>query len=115
MSLYHVTLGFPKNFNPSIGTVMLTYSNHAHHASTSDRLGNIVLPRSLNTNNARCIELEYDNGQVLKLVYRTAYDSTKDLVIVCRPKGNLFVVATVWLNLKTDKHATLDTSKYETP
>lgn len=113
MALYHRDIKFPKDFNPRIGTVMLTYTGHAHHASRSDRYGNIILPRSLDTNKAVCFEVEILEGRVVKLVYRAAYSETLDLILVCKPKGNTFVVTTVWFNLKSDKHATLDTSRYE--
>lgn len=110
--LYHKDLGFPKDFNPKVGTVCLTYNNHAHEASKSDRYGAIVLPRSLNTNKAECIELQLIEGRVSKLVYRIGYSKALDLCIVCKPKGNLFVVLTVWLNLKSDSHNTVNLYNY---
>jgi hypothetical protein len=113
MALYHKDIKLPKGFNSAIGTICLTYSNHAHQTARSDKYGSIVLPRSINTNKALCFEVELIEGKVTKLVYRVAYDSTLDLILVCRPKGNGFNVTTVWLNLKSDKHATLDLTRYE--
>ena len=110
--LYHKDLGFPKGFNSQVGTVLLQYTQHAKLAALSDKYGRIELSKTLNTSEAECIELQVEQGQVTKLVYRIAYDTGRDLVIVCRPQGNGFIVPTLWLNLKSDKHETLDVSKY---
>lgn len=113
MALYHKDLGFPKGFNSKVGTRFLTYSQHAKLSAINDRYGRIDLPVSVNTNTALCIEAEIANKAVTKLVYRVSYNNTLDLVLVVMPKGAQFIVKTVWLNLKSDKHTTLDLSKYE--
>lgn len=113
MKLYHYTLGFPKGFSSNVGTVQLTFTGHALHAALTDRYGRIVLPKSIDTREALCIEALIEGGQVGKLVYRTAYSKNYDLILVCIPKRGGFTVATVWLNDRQDSHQTLDASKYD--
>jgi len=113
MGLYHYTLGFPRGFSSKVGRVNLKYGRHALEASQNDRYGAVKLPLNIDTNAAACIETEIDQGQVLKLVYRVPYNAGLDLVLVVIPRGSEFFVKTVWLNQKTDKHLTLDVSKYE--
>lgn len=56
------------------------------------------------------IEVESMNDIVIKQVWRTPYDITKDLVLVVTNEG---MVKTVWINSSLDKHSTLDKTKYE--
>jgi hypothetical protein len=94
--LYHKDLGFPKGFNSQVGTVVLQYTQHAKLAALNDKYGRIDLQRTIDTNKAECIEIQLEQG----------------LIIVCRPQGRGFIVPTVWLNLKSDKHETLNLSRY---
>lgn len=112
MELYHYTLGFPPKFNPNVGTVRLAYSRHALEAAKNDRYGDIKLRGTLDTTAAKCIELGLERGHVKKLVYRISYSSSLDLILACYIEGSHFKVATVWLNLKSDQHCTLDASRY---
>lgn len=112
MQLYHYTLGFPPKFNPNVGTIGLKYTKHAIEESKLDRYGAIKLPGYLKTGSALCIELGMRMGHVCKLVYRVSYSDTLDLCFVVAPDFGHFRVVSVWLNLKTDKHETLDSSKY---
>ena len=115
MALYHFKLGFPKGFNPKVGTKYLNYTHHALGASRSDRYGAIELPKTINTSEAVCIEADICGAVVDKLVYRLSYNSTLDLCIVVVPNCTAFKVLTVWLNLKTDHHRTLNASRYVNP
>jgi hypothetical protein len=108
--LYHFELGFPEGLRTSFGVVSLKYTNHAKRAASNDRYGKINLPKTIDTNGAKCIEAEVTNGVASKLVYRVGYDEDLDIVMVLR--SNL--VITVWFNKKSDKHKTLDASKYDT-
>lgn len=110
--LYHYQIGFPK-INTNFGRLELRYSQHAIHASVSDCYGDIKLPRQLNTEKAKLVEIEVENDRVIKAVYRVAHCEQFDLVIVVIPARAL--VKTVWLNSKTDKHQTLNRYKYATP
>lgn len=84
----------------------------------------------MKTERFEAFEIEYSKGFydfgkkgwfVTKYCVRVPYTSNQDLVVVVRPKwnkqkggyeenGNL--IATAWLNHRTDAHFTLDDSKY---
>lgn len=94
------------------GKQKLTYSNHALNAAQDDRYGYINLPSYIDTNTAKVIEIEIVQDRFLsKVVYRISYSKTHDLVIVVIPER--WFVKTVWLNAKSDKHQTLNRSRYE--
>jgi hypothetical protein len=111
--LYHCELGFPKNIPNNFGTILLDYSRHALEASQNDRYGTIRLPRTLDTEKAKLIEIEVIKGQLTKAVYRCEHCNKFDIVIVVIP--NARKVKTVWLNRKIDKHKTLNRNKYCVP
>lgn len=115
MGLYHFQIGFPQGFQPRIGRISLDYTKHAQDAALSDRYGSLKLPQYIDTNKAICIEAEIEGKSVLKLVYRMSYTDTLDLIVVVVPHGLGFKVKTVWANLITDKHATLNESRYTRP
>lgn len=110
--LYHFETGFPTVFTPNVGTIELKYSTHARTAALSDRYGLIYLPNKLDTAKAKCIEVQYKNGYVNKLVYRTHYTIGLDVCFVVYVAASHFIVATVWLNRKNDIHLTLDRKNY---
>ena len=64
------------------------------------------------------VELSIDNDltQITKICVRTHYDDERDVSIVFIPKmenGKVIAfIKTAWLNYNSDKHYTLDTSKY---
>jgi hypothetical protein len=92
-----------------IGEIKLVYSIHARYEAKVDRYQPIELPTVLDTNKATLIEVEIAEGRLNKLVWRASYSSVFDLIIVLGSSGT---VKTVWLNLKSDTHKTLDRSKY---
>lgn len=59
-------------------------------------------------------EVEIDNRTVIKYVIRTSYDSDRDVSIAILVKDycGIPMIKTAWLNKKSDKHYTLDVSKY---
>ncbi len=89
---------------------MLNYSRHARREASRDRYGALSLPATLSTNDAEVIEVEVKNGKPYKAVLRTAHDSKRDIVLVVLLDRAF--VKTVWCNLRSDAHNTLDTSKY---
>jgi hypothetical protein len=113
MSLYHEAFGFPSGHERPIFTGMLTYSQHALQEADSDRYGRIALPTKFDARatNAKLIEVEFDDRKrrVVKQVWRQSLDAQRDLVLVITYDG---YVKTVWVNLKSDAHRTLDGSKY---
>lgn len=110
--LFHRDIGFPKNITMLTGILRLSYSNHAKRAAHDDRYGIMELPETLDVTNGTPVEIEVQNGVVVKAVYRAQYDHELDMVIVVQPDG---FVRTVWFNMRSDKHATLDHSKYSKP
>lgn len=108
--LYHYSIGFP-DVERFSGIMKLEYSYHALNASNDDKYGMITLPNILDLldTSTRLIEMEVTNGIMSKGVYRVKYDKTYDLVLVVLRNGR---VKTLWLNSVSDKHVTLDRSKY---
>ena len=110
--LYHKDVFLPELVREDT-VVRLRYSRHAQAEADSDRYGHISLPQRLDTRDAVLIEAEVDphRKEVLKRVYRTKLDEKRDMVLVVQPDG---LVRTVWVNLATDKHGTLDKRKFST-
>jgi hypothetical protein len=116
-TLYHMELGFPKNFNPPTGVHELEYSRHAVEATQDDRYGAIPVLKKMNVDRLKMVELGVQDGRVSKIVYRGTLDEERDMCIVVIPKpaGQKWFVKTVWINLRSDQHRTLDESKYARP
>jgi hypothetical protein len=91
----------------------LQYRKHAFNEANNDRYGAIQLPTEFHAANAKLIEAEvlvdHDGSHVVKQLWRQSLDARRDLVLAIQEGG---MVKTVWVNLKSDKHRTLDTSKY---
>lgn len=111
--LYHKDLGFPKNVSLPQGTFGLTYGHHARQAAASDRYGDVSqdLPATIDTTLATVVELEILDGRIAKIVYRDHFNDELDLVFAIIP-GQWFV-KTVWVNVKSDPHHTLDRGRYQ--
>jgi hypothetical protein len=112
MNLYHFEVGFPKQVVYIHGVLHLNYSRHAIAASLGDRYGVVVLPKTLDVERAKLIEIEVCGNLVIKSVYRIELDAERDLVLVVGRDG---FVRTVWVNLKSDTHRSLDRRKYRIP
>ena len=112
---YHAEIGFPKNITvPSKTYESLKYGPHATKEAMSDRYGMIVnLPTSFDPKDGYLFEIEVLNNKVIKCAYRIKYDETRDLIIVVIPQSN--VVKTVWINVRSDKHFTLNRELYDKP
>lgn len=118
--LYHKDLGFPNRVTNMLAGAKkakfqfeLDYSYHAKQSAETDRYGRINLPTHVDCGSAQPIEVETKDGQINKVVYRTAYNEKFDLVIVV--VANDGFVRTVWLNRVDDIHNSLDESKYNKP
>jgi len=115
MPLYHKDIGLPKVSLPT-GQFTLDYSSHAREEAVVDRYGNIKLPRVIDTSKAEVIEVETDtSGKVSKVLYRMQLDERRDICMPVIPRGLKLFVKTVWVNLRSDRHKTLDRSKYAKP
>lgn len=93
----------------------LKYSAHSLREAINDRYG--VLPASAFPQTFQgavwsLVEAETFNGILSKFVVRRVVDARRSLVLVIMVDGT---VKTLWTNLNTDKHSTLDKSKFSQP
>lgn len=115
-TLYHKEIGFPddldmpKGFQP---VVNLRYSSHATEEALADKYGEIKLPHRVDIRKGDIFEIGVRGKTVTKLAVRFSYDATRDIILIINAADGF--VRTVWFNLKTDKHRTLDRSKYGDP
>ncbi len=88
-------------------------TKHAIQEAANDRFGALQIPNSISFSGRDVIEAEHDGRRFCKLLVRLSYDATRDALyaIGIDDKGWPFL-KTVWSNLKTDSHRTLDRSKY---
>lgn len=112
MKKFHAELGFPSTLIiPDRKELKLFYTYHALSASKTDRYGVIKLPETIVLNKSEIIEIEsFDCVISTKVLIRTSYSDDCDLCMAILLGENK--VKTVWLNKKSDKHKTLDASKY---
>lgn len=111
--LYHYQIGFPKHikFSDIFG---LRPSAHALAAANTDRYGQIPMPSNFRLADGwRVVEIETENGLLVKVVARRALDAERDIVMAFIPSQRL--IKTVWINEKADRHRTLDRARYMTP
>lgn len=97
----------------------LSWTNHAKRELFNDKYGDIpfsVIPTSIDGRLWELIEVEQQQltGSFTKIVIRQPIDATRSLVLVIIPDGIFGIVKTCWVNMNTDKHKTLDRSKYAT-
>jgi hypothetical protein len=109
--LYHYQLGFPIAVNlPK--RLKVRYSQHALRAMKDDRYGLVQLSEVLDLSAAKVIELELDaNEAPIKIVIRLPLDAERDACLAIAVQGTL-MVKTVWVNLRSDAHKTLNLSRY---
>lgn len=95
----------------------LTYTRHALGEALNDRYG--VLPASAFPQEFTMyggwsvVEVEeLEPGYVTKIVVRKPIDGNRSLVLVITNQG---LVKTLWTNLNSDVHSTLDKSKFAKP
>jgi len=114
--LYHRDIGFPPAVETLFGkTLTFRFTRHALYACLNDRYGKIMPPSSVRIEPGQIIEAETDEVAVYKIVLRIPYDEKFDLCIALMPffTGDS-LVKTCWLNRVSDRHFTLDKSKYQT-
>jgi hypothetical protein len=114
--LFHKDIGFPANFTKPTGRVPLYWSGHAREAAEQDRYGIVPQFKTMTLDRCEVIEIEVVCNRVVKMVLRARIDNERDACIAVIPaKETAWVVKTVWVNLHTDAHRTLDRSRYATP
>jgi hypothetical protein len=89
---------------------MIRYSKHAIEASRDDRFGTFTLPSVISTQTAEVIEVEVVGGKFHKALFRMRHDDERDVCVVVLLDESR--AKTAWVNLRTDDHSTLDTTKY---
>jgi len=124
MPLYHREIGIPKAALDTVAgkKFWLKYSRHAMMEAVRDRYGVVNKPPCwLTVDPATVVEVdattEYTGKwAVCKLVVRLEYDNRRDIIIVAVPskEPDAMMVKTIWTNLRTDKHVTLQKEKYAT-
>lgn len=112
--LYHKEVYAPEVVFRSPGVMRLRYSRHAQQAAMDDRYGDLseYLTPYLDFDYVEIVEVEMVEGQITKRVVR--HQVTDDLVLVLAVGADGFV-RTVWGNLVTDRHRTLDRTKFVQP
>lgn len=121
---YHREVYLPSSISRLIPRVKLAlvYTNHALRASQSDRYGRIALPDQVDLSDpgADIFELTIEKTRggrprVSALLARIPYDTLFDVTFVVVLENAIGVVKTVWLNLRDDRHRTLNRAAYVQP
>jgi len=108
--LYHAQIFIPESLKKPVFEGELRYTRHAQHAAESDIYGEVALPRYFQAEGAKLIEVETELGVPVKQLWRQKLDDKRDLILVITSEGS---VKTVWINLLSDNHRTLDRTKYQ--
>jgi hypothetical protein len=91
----------------------LNYSNHAKQAAGDDRYGRVPLFEEIAFEPSDIVEVLVEAGQPVKAVARFPLEDGRDVVyVLSRPDCGITFVRTLWVNLGSDNHATLDRSKF---
>lgn len=78
------------------------------------RTAKLALNRIIYSGKGEIFEVETDKeGNPFKFSVRTEYDKNRDITFVFLRKNKKFIIKTVWLNNKIDKHDSLNFNKYE--
>lgn len=109
--LFHIEQFMPAAYSQPIFEGKLKYSRHALKEAEGDKFGSITLPAFFKAADAKLIEVEFDEkeGTVVKQLWRQNLDDTRDILLAIGKDG---FVRTVWVNLQSDVHRTLNKSKY---
>lgn len=102
-------------FNKNYSYHLIHHDSNAKHDINFKKLDMIIDELITNNRDYYLYEVETRHkNYLIKAVLRTSYDDNRDINIVFgkRDNNNKLMVKTAWLNKKTDKHYTLDCSKY---
>ena len=111
MKSYHRdAYGFPRNLLMKAGKITPVYSKHTTDQSFYKGFD---LPKKIVWEATEVVEVHFKNANTVeKIVIRVPYDRHQDISFVIISDN---FVKTAWLNKNTDKHFTLDKSKYMRP
>lgn len=115
MLTYHREIGFPEWLRLPTCLIRLSYTEHALNQARLDRYGDFepFLPYFFQVTKENLVEATQNEfGEWVKYVCRISLTNIHDLVIVIKSDG---VVKTVWINLNSDKHKTLNRDSYANP
>ncbi len=110
--LFHKDVFIPEFAKKPLHEGEVRYARHALHVSGgTEAIQAIELPREFDAKKATLIEAEVNplTGDVEKQVWRQPLDEQWDLCFPMMPGG---FIKTVWLNARTDTHATLNRTKF---
>ena len=112
--LYHRDIGFPAVVDTLFGkTLTFRFTHHARRACLNDRYGVIVPPQKVTIEKGQVVEADTDGAAIYKIVIRFPYNDNFDLCMALLPNFNGdSLVKTCWMNRVSDRHITLDKSKY---
>lgn len=111
---YHTAKGLPDILLPT-GVFPLTYSTHALERTRAKGIWQHRLPAFLDTSNAELVDIEVQDQQVTAAAYRQHWTQQKDLVLACQVNQQPWLVRTLYINAKQDRHPTLNLDPYCTP
>ena len=114
--LYHRDVYIPEGMKEKIPlNIRVEFSKHSINELENDlkryNIKVINIHRNLNFSLDDIIEVEEENGEITKVVYRQNYNGLYDIVYAINMKD--FIVKTIWLQQINDKHITLKRGKYE--
>lgn len=110
--MFHKDVFIPDFAKVPLHEGALRYSRHACNVTVSNgQLEDIPLPPTFVASNATLVEVELNptTGEVEKQVWRQPLDDKRDM---CFPMLRGGFVKTVWINDRTDQHATLQRQRY---
>jgi hypothetical protein len=106
--VFHRDVYLPVQFAVRVWEGKLDYATHARDEARIDRYGAVKLPAEI-PSWFKLIESYVEEGRVVKQLWRGRVDTKRDLILVVLSNG---VVKTAWVNLRSDKHVTLQREKY---
>lgn len=119
---YHKDIGFPDDLEFPRGfltagrsVISLRYGTHSREEAMKEKYGVLQLPQRIDLKNSDIFEVGTRPGSnvIEKVCVRMPHDTEKDIVIVIMVPSCF--VKTVWANLKTDSHKTLNRGNYKDP
>ena len=115
MPLFHRQVSWPQRVKQVLprGKIVITYSKHASQELLIDRYGPIggLAPQVIDMSRVITFECGLNDDNTLnKFAVRFQLDKERDLILVITSD---LVVKTAWINLRSDKHATLRVSQYD--
>lgn len=128
-TLYHPEVFIPQWFEMPTERVHLVYTKHALYACNNDRYGAIPVFLTIPLDKFELVELGVKDSkvnqlgipakrEVSKIVVRGHFDDTRDITFALIPNQGIrdgkpvYRVKTVWFNLNSDKHKSLNRSRY---